>query len=139
MATAAQPCSMCGTPVAPQNILYTQDARVVCARCYAQADIVETDKRAANNIRNAAIGCAIGGIFTFFSPLSGMVIIVLVAAALTIMSGVFAVMGVTSNQTRFTRHLTSGDRVLIWFCSIFGMLVGGFVALMHLVGFALIG
>ena len=47
-----------GTPIDPASALYTADAKMVCARCYAANDILETDKRAAHNIRNAAIGCA---------------------------------------------------------------------------------
>jgi hypothetical protein len=75
--TTTVACSGCGTNVAAANVLYTTDARVVCAKCYANADIVETDKRHAHNIRNAAIGSAVGGIFSFFSPLSGFMIVVI--------------------------------------------------------------
>ena len=37
-------CNSCGTAVADANVLYTADARIVCARCYAAADIVEIIK-----------------------------------------------------------------------------------------------
>jgi hypothetical protein len=63
----------------------------VCARCYAAADIVETDKRAAHNIRNTAIGCAAGGIFSFFSPLSGFMIVVVAVIVATFVSGIYAI------------------------------------------------
>ena len=129
---ATTPCSGCGTPVAPANVLYTTEAMPVCARCYAQADIVETDKRHAGAIRGAAIAAAGGGMLTFFSPVFGLLIIVIASVAFTMVSGIYALRAVTSDAPRFTRHLTSGDRVLIWFCSIFGVGIAGlsFVATM---------
>ena len=122
-------CNGCGTPIDPANALYTTDAKMVCAKCYAAADILETDKRAAHNIRNAAIGCAAGGIFSFFSPLSGFMIVVVGIVVATFVSGIYAIQSLATGQERFTRHLTSGDRVLIWFCSIFGIAVAGFMGL----------
>lgn len=127
MSTVA--CNSCGTQIDPANALYTADAKMVCARCSAAADIIETDKRAAMNIRNAGIGCAAGGIFSFFSPLSGFMIVVVAIIVATFVSGIYAINSMANGQERFTRHLTSGDRVLIWFCSIFGMAVAGFMGL----------
>jgi len=123
------PCAGCATPIDPASALYTADAKMVCARCYAANDILETDKRAAHNIRNAAIGCAVGGLFSFFSPLSGLMIVVVAVIVATISSGIYAINSLANGQERFTRHLTQGDRVLIWFCSIFGMAVAGFMGL----------
>lgn len=126
------PCAGCGTAVAAANVLYTQDAMPVCARCYASADIVETDKRHANAIRTSAIGAGIGGMISFLSPASGMLLVVIVACTLTMMSGIYAMRAVTGDHPRFTRHLTAGDRTLIWVCSIFGVGIAGlsFVATM---------
>ncbi len=123
------PCNGCGTMIDPANALYTADAKMVCAKCYAAADIVETDKRAAHNIRNAAIGCAAGGIFAFFSPLSGFMIVVIAVIVATMASGIYAINSLANGQERFIKHLTSGDRVLIWFCSIFGIAISGFMGL----------
>jgi hypothetical protein len=120
--------------VAAANVLYTTDARVVCAKCYANADIVETDKRHAHNIRNAAIGSAAGGIFSFFSPLSGFMIVVIAVVVATMISGIYAIRSLTGDAERFTKHLTSGDRILIWFCSIFGIVISGLVAVAVLGG-----
>jgi hypothetical protein len=130
----AEACSGCGMPVAPENVLYTLDARIVCAKCYAVADIVETDKRHAHNIRNAAIGCAAGGLCSFFSPLSGFMIVVIAVVAATMISGIYALRSLMGAQERFARHITSGDRVLIWFCSLFGIIVSGLVAVSVLSG-----
>ncbi len=126
---AVPACNSCGTAVADANVLYTADARIVCARCYAAADIVETDKRHAHNIRNAAIGCAVGGIVSFFSPLSTILFVVIACVVATFVSGIYAIQQLSAGQERFTKHLTSGDRVLIWFCSIFGMAVAGLMGL----------
>ncbi|MEO8701711.1 MAG: hypothetical protein ABI867_16815 [Kofleriaceae bacterium] len=128
MATA-EACSGCGQPVAPENVLYTTDARIVCAKCYAIADIVETDKRHAHNIRNAAIASAVGGLFAFFSPLSGFMIVVVAVVTATMISGIYALRSLVGAQPRFAVHITPGDRVLIWFCSLFGIIVSGLVAI----------
>jgi len=122
-------CNSCGTPIDPANALYTADAKMVCARCYAAADILETDKRAAHNIRNAAIGCAVGGVFSFFSPLSGFMLVVVAIIVATFASGIYAINSMANGQERFTRHLTPGDRVLVWVCSIIGMAIAGFMGL----------
>jgi hypothetical protein len=127
-------CNGCGTMIDPANALYTTDAKMVCARCYAAADILETDKRAANNIRNAAIGCVVGGICAFFSPLSGFMAVVIAVVIATFVSGIYALQSLAGGQERFTKHLTSGDRVLIWFCSIFGMAVAGLMGLTVVLG-----
>lgn len=127
MSTVA--CNNCGTALAEANVLYTTDARIVCAKCYALADIVETDKRAANNIRNAAWACAGGGVISFFSPLSTMLIVVVGCVAMTMVSGIYALQSLARGNERFTKHLTAGDRTMIWICSIFGMAVAGFIGL----------
>jgi hypothetical protein len=135
---ATQICSGCGTPVAAANVLYTADARIVCAKCYAAADIVETDKRHANNIRNAAIGSSLAGILTIFAPLSGIILVVLAAGVAAVASGVYAVNAMSFGQERFTKHLTPGDRLLVWVCSVVGIGLGAFFSLMMLAGVALL-
>lgn len=131
-------CSGCGIEVADANILYTGDARIVCAKCYAQEDIIATDKRAAHNIRNAAVAAAGGGIASFFSPLSGMMIVVIACVVATFVSGIYALQSLSRGNERFTKHLTSGDRMLIWVCCIFGFVLSGFMALIVLAGFSFI-
>jgi len=115
--------------LAPQNVLYTTEAKVVCAKCYAKEDILATDKRAANNIRNAAVGSALGGVMSFFSPLSGMMIVVIAMVVFTIISGIYAIQSLARGNERFTKHLSSGTRVMIWVGSIFGIAVAGFMGL----------
>ncbi len=130
------PCSGCGIEVSPSNVLYTTEAKVVCAKCYNLADIVETDKRAAGNIKRAAIGCAIAGVISFFAPLGG--IIAVGAAVLVAMtSGIFALQSMGPRNERFLKHLTGGDRTMIWICSIFGLAIAGLMGLSTLASWSL--
>lgn len=122
-------CSGCGVELAPQNVLYTTEALVVCAKCYAAADIVATDKRAANNIRNAAMGSLIGGVLAFFAPLSGMMIVVIAMVVFTIVSGIYAIQSLARGNERFTKHLSPATRVFIWIGSIVGIAIAGFIGL----------
>ena len=131
-------CNGCGTMIDPANALYTADAQMVCAKCAAASDILETDKRAAHNIRNAGIACALTGVMSFFSPLSGFLLVVVGVIVMTFLSGIYAINSMANGQERFTRHLTPGDRVLIWFCSIFGMAVAGLMGLTVLLGWGLL-
>ena len=133
---ATQICSGCGAPVAAANVLYTADARIVCAKCYAAADIVETDKRHANNIRNVAIGSSLCGILTFFAPLSGVLLLVLAAGTASVISGIYAINALAFGQERFTKHLTPGDRLLVWVCSILGIALGALFSLLMLINVA---
>lgn len=135
---AIQACSGCGTAVADENVLYTAEARIVCAKCYAAADIVETDKRHAHAIRNAAIGSSLAGIGTFFSPLSGFTIVVVAFAIAAIGSGIYAIQSMSFGQERFTKHLTPGDRILVWVCSLIGIIIASLVGLTILAGFAIL-
>src|SRR5205823_2469668 len=59
-------CSGCGVAVADNQILYTEDAKIVCARCNGKADIVRSDKAVGNNIRNAALTALCCGIGSWF-------------------------------------------------------------------------
>jgi hypothetical protein len=122
-------CSGCGAAIEQANVLYTADARIVCAKCYANEDIIATDKRAAQNIVKAAIGCAVFGVVSFFSPLSGFLAVVIGCIVATFVSGIYAIQSLARGNERFTKHLTSGDRILIWFCSIFGFLIAGLMGL----------
>jgi uncharacterized membrane protein HdeD (DUF308 family) len=124
-----QACTGCGVAVAPANVLYTSDARVVCAKCYAQADIVETDRRHARVIRNAGLASLGGGVFTFFSPLSGLLVVVIAAGVFAIATGIYALGQVSAGNDRFTRHLTSGDRTLVWVTAIAGMAIAALVVM----------
>lgn len=127
--TTMTTCSGCGAQIAPQNVLYTTAADPVCAKCYAKEDIVETDKRAAANIKRLAIGSAVGGVITFLSPLSGIGLVVIGCILFSMISGIWALQSMARGNERFTRHLTSGDRTLVWIASIFGIALSGLMGL----------
>src|SRR4051812_15377303 len=97
-------CSSCSRPLpSPSDVLYSADAQIVCSTCYAKADIVETDKRAANNIRNAGWTCLFAGVVSWFAPLAGMIALGF-AIAIALTSGIFAMQSMARGNERFTKH-----------------------------------
>ena len=123
-----QPCGSCGTPVASANVLYTAEALAVCARCFANDDLLATDKRAARNIRSASIMALVAGVIAIFAPLGGS-IAVGASCLVAFSSAIFAVQSMTPRNLRFTKHLTGGDKTMIWIFSILGMALAAFTAL----------
>ncbi|HEU0031163.1 MAG TPA: hypothetical protein VFQ53_11060 [Kofleriaceae bacterium] len=123
-------CSGCGAQMAPQNVLYTSTADPVCAKCYAKADIVATDQRAAANIKRLAVGSALGGLLAFFSPLSGFGIVVIASIIFAMASGIWALQSMARGNERFTQHLQGSGRAMVWVLSVFGIAVAGFSLLM---------
>lgn len=131
-------CSSCGRPLPSQSdILYTADARIVCSGCYAKADIVETDKRAANNIRNAAWTSLLAGVLSWFAPLAGMIALGF-AIAIALTSGVFAMQSMARGNERFTKHLTNVQTSLVWVTSVIGVALAGLMALAWLGAFRMV-
>jgi hypothetical protein len=119
-------CSGCGAMMEPGDVLYTAEARPVCARCYASADIVETDKRAGNNIKSAgfaALGAA--GLSFMFNPL-------FLVTVSSVLSAIYALKSLTNkHDERFTKHIKN-DRVLIIACSILALIINAIVVLIVL-------
>lgn len=126
-------CSGCGAMLAQSDVLYTSEARIVCAACFGKADIVETDKRAANNIRNAAVASLVAGLLSFFMPLVVGLVIEIMFLVIAFSSGLYALRSLMPGNERFTKHLTVGQRALIWICA------GGGIGLASLVTLAFLG
>lgn len=135
---ATQYCSGCGADIAPQNVLYTATAQIVCAKCYAAADIIATDIRHAKRIRSLAIGSVLAGVGTMVAPLSGFAIVVIAFAISAVSSGIYAIIYMGRGNERFTKHLSAGDKALVWICSIGGIALGGSFALFWLLGIQLL-
>jgi len=57
-------CSSCGKAVSGGDVLYTEDARVVCPTCFAKADVVATQQRASGGTGSLVAG-AIAGVVPF--------------------------------------------------------------------------
>jgi hypothetical protein len=125
-----QACSMCGKALSGSDILYTEDARVVCNGCSAKAEISRDEGRAARNIKGAAWSCLGASVFAwFFNPF----FIVNIAALL---SGIFAIKSVLPGNERFTRYLSPGERTMIWVVTIIGFVLTGLELLVFLIALA---
>ena len=137
-----QACSSCGKQITGSDVLYTEDARIVCASCQGAADIVSTDKRAAGNIWKAAWSSVGMGVVAFGAGFAMLGIITYLLVAMAIVPAVFAMQGVARGNERFTQHLTSGQQSGIWMLSIIGIILAGLTALgvpgliaVHVIGF----
>jgi hypothetical protein len=106
--------------MSPNKVLYDAEARPVCDTCYQRADLLATDRRAADNIRKAGYGCLSSGVLALFAPIvNGLLLGACVVVALT--SGVFAVQSLARGNERFTRHITPMQQRIVWVCVIVGM------------------
>ena len=113
-------CAGCGRAMNPNAVLYDSEARPVCDACYAKADLLATDRRAADNIRKAGYATLAGGILALFAPLGGMNFLI-VALIATIGPGVYALQSFARGNERFTRHITPAQQRVVWGCTITGL------------------
>lgn len=115
-------CTGCGCAMSPNAVLYDAQARPVCDACFQKADLVATDRRAADNIRKAGYLSLAGGVASLFAPLAmGFHVVTIV---LTLTSGVYAIQSIArgGGNERFTKHLTPMQQQIVWITTI-----GGFV------------
>ena len=117
----AQACSGCGKQISGSAILYTEDARVVCADCQAKADIVATDKRAAGNIVKAGWSSVGTGVIALGASAAMLGIITWLLVAMTMVPAIFAMSSLASGNERFTTHLSAGQRTTAWLCAVIGI------------------
>jgi hypothetical protein len=120
MSEILKACVGCGRAMNPNAVLYDADARPICDACHAQADLLATDRRAADNIRKAGYACLAGGVVALFAPIAhlGFLVVCVVVVAT---SAVFALQSLARGNERFTRHLTPVQRKLVWVCTIGGL------------------
>src|SRR5262245_15684181 len=125
-----QSCTTCAIQLSPSEVLYNADAQVVCAGCNAQADLVDTDKRAARNIVRAAWASVGAGAFAMIGPLAMLGVITYLFVAMAWVSAGFAVqsLGRSAENDRFTKYLSSAQRMTVWVCSGIGFALGAFAA-----------
>jgi len=106
--------------MSPSSVLYDREAMPVCDACYGKADLLDTDRRAAANIRKAGLACLGAGVVALFAPLAHMgFLVACVIVALT--SGVFALQSLARGNERFTKHLTPVQRQVVWVGTIAGL------------------
>jgi hypothetical protein len=112
-------CAGCGRAMNPNAVLYDAEARAICDACFHQADLLATDRRAADNIRKAGYLSLAGGVASLIAPIAmGFVVVCVV---LTLTSGVYAVQSLARGNERFTRYLTPLQRQLVWAGTIGGI------------------
>jgi hypothetical protein len=121
-------CAGCGRAMNPNAVLYDAEARPVCDACHAKADLLATDRRAADNIRKAGYACLAAGVFALFAPIAhlGFLVACVVVAAT---SALYAISSLSRGNERFTRHLTQLQQQIVWGCTIAGLALTGLSAL----------
>jgi hypothetical protein len=113
-------CAGCGRAMNPGAVLYDAEARPVCDACSQRADLLATDRRAADNIRKAGYGCLAAGAAALVAPVAHVgfqVACVLLAAS----SGVYALQSLARGNERFTRHLSPQRRQIVGACTLAGL------------------
>jgi hypothetical protein len=126
-------CSTCGKALAPADILYTDDARVVCVTCSTKQEIVRDEKGAARNIRMASFTCLGAALFGFAAFSVGFGLFFYAGAIISIASGIFAGQAIlSSGDERFTKHIAPGEKTVIVFCTVLGLLISSFETLVIL-------
>ena len=106
--------------MAPANVLYTSDAKPVCFSCNSKLDLVDTDKRAADNIRKAGYTCLAAGVIGLVAPIAHFgFLIACIVVALT--SGIFAIQSLARGNERFTKWISKTQRDVLWVVTIIGI------------------
>jgi predicted RNA-binding Zn-ribbon protein involved in translation (DUF1610 family) len=119
-------CSSCGTALAQADILYTEDAKVVCAKCSGKAEIKRDERRAATNIKNAAYTCLGFALAAWFiNP-------VFLCSAISLTSGLYAVKSLLPGNERFTSYLSSSEKTVAWATAGLGLAIASFELLIIL-------
>jgi hypothetical protein len=119
MAEILTACTGCGRAMTPGTVLYDAEARPICDACFQKADLIATDRRAADNIRKAGYVCLAAGIASLFAPVAIGFQIACVVVTLT--SGVYALQSLARGNERFTKHLTPVQQRVVWVCTIGGI------------------
>jgi hypothetical protein len=130
-------CSSCNAVVDPRNVLYSPEANVLCAECFAKLDLIETDKRAAKNIVRAASAALFAGVMTWPVIMIGTIAMVF-AIIIAFTSAIFALRSMFPGNERFTKHLTGGQRAWVYIGSIGGIVLAGIPALLIALGVGVI-
>ncbi len=111
-------CTSCGKAIATAEIVYTEQAKIVCTPCSLAREITRDAGRAARNIKISAVTALLAGVF----GLGGMAI----DFALFFYAGAIISIGATllawrpfvlPGSERFTKYLTKADRTVIFACA----------------------
>lgn len=131
MSTTA--CSSCGKALAPADVLYTEDAKIVCALCSTKRAIVGDERGAARNIRMASFTCLGAALFSFASFSVGFGLFFYAGAAIAFASGIFAGQALlNAGDDRFTQHISPAEKTVIIACTVLGLAIASFETLVIL-------
>jgi hypothetical protein len=108
-------CSGCGVALAQADVLYTADAKPVCAACNSKADLVDTDKRAAGNIVKAGWASLGAGALSFVGQIALLGVIAYFFVAASAISGAY--------NDRFTQHLTATQKTTAMVTAVVGIVL----------------
>jgi len=123
-------CSSCGKALATSDILYNDQGNIICVECSAKADIQGDEKRAARNIKVAAMTCAAAGIAGFVALGIGFGLAFWPSVIVCVASAIFALNGLHGpGAERFVKYLTGGDRIVIYVGSAIGLALTTYEAL----------
>ncbi|MBA3818719.1 MAG: hypothetical protein H0X17_07490 [Deltaproteobacteria bacterium] len=124
------PCSSCGKALATADILYTEDARVVCLECSSKREIQRDEKGAARNIKIASFTCLAAALFGFAAFYIGFGLFFWTSAIISVASGVYAAQAFMMGEDRFTAHLEPSEKLLIMICTGIGLAICAFETLL---------
>jgi hypothetical protein len=119
MAEILTACTGCGRAMSPSSVLYDTEARPICDACFQKADLLATDRRAADNIRRAGYVCFAAGVGSLFAPIAIGFLVACVVIVLT--SGVYTLQSLARGNERFTKHLSKLQQQVVWVCTIGGI------------------
>ena len=122
-------CSGCNKPLAAHDVLYTAEAKIVCAECNGKAEISRDESRSARNIKRAAFTCLGAALFGLACMMMMFALGFWPCAIISVASGLFAANSMISNGERFLRYLTAFDKTLIWVCTLAGLGIAAFETL----------
>jgi hypothetical protein len=125
-------CSSCGKTLATADILYTEDAQVVCVDCQGKREIVRDEKGAARNIRIASFTCLGAGLFGFGAFAIGIGLFFYAAGAISVAAGFFVLNGMYGGgkkDEQFTKHISTSERTVILVCTYAGLAIALFEVL----------
>lgn len=125
----ASACVGCGKAISGSDVLYNAKGDTICGACQAKMDIVRDEGRAAGNLVKAAWSSIVAALLAFFGSLAYIGVITYFFVAAAMVSAIFAIQGVSRGNERFTKHLTSGQRMQVWVCAIIGIGIGALAVL----------
>ena len=122
-------CSGCTKALAPGDVLYTGEAKIVCAECAGKAEISRDEASSARNIKRAALTCLVAAVLGFGSLITMFGLGFWACAIISVGAGLFAANSMISNGERFLRYLSAADKTVIWVCTLAGLGIAAFETL----------